>query len=119
MRTKKSKIRYSFRLYILSKGKRVLGKGGAQILDAVDRLGSISAAANELQMSYRFVWNYIKRIEERLGEPVIATRRGGTQHARGKGGGGAQLTHTARTLLKNYKTTESMVRKQLASKRIR
>lgn len=94
----------------------MLGKGGGQILDAVDRLGSISSAADELQMSYRFVWNYVRRIEKRLGKRVIATRRGGTKRARG--GGGAELTRIGRTLLNDYKTTEAMIERELASKRI-
>ena len=97
----------------------MLGKGGAQILDAVDRLGSISAAANELQMSYRFVWNYIGRMEDRLGRPVIVTRRGGAPHVRRKGGGGAELTRIAKALVEDYSVTEEQVRKVLAARKVR
>jgi len=107
------KLRYGFRLYILCDEKRVLGKGGAQILDAVARLGSLSSAAKELEMSYRFVWNYIRRMEAGLGKPVILTRRGGTLHATRKGGGGTELTPLARTLLKDYRLVEGRLRKQL------
>ena len=112
-------MHYSFRLYIVSKGRRVLGKGGYQILEAVDRLGSISAAANELQMSYRFIWNYVRRMEDRLGKPVIVTRRGGAPHGRRRGGGGAELTRTAKALLDNYRATEAQLRKELASRKVR
>jgi len=119
MRTHKGNLRYSFRLYIVLGGRRVLGKGGAQILEAVDRLGSISAAASELQMSYRFVWNYVRRMEERLGKQVIVTRRGGALHNRRKGGGGTELTRIARTLLESYTMTESQLQKELASRRPR
>jgi molybdate transport system regulatory protein len=119
MRAEKGRLRYSFRLYVVSDGRRVLGKGGAQILDAVDRLGSISGAANDLQMSYRFVWNYIDRMEERLGRSVIVTRRGGAPHVRRKGGGGAELTRIAKAVLEDYKVTEEQVRKVLAAKKVR
>lgn len=119
MRTHKGNLRYSFRLYIVLGGRRVLGKGGAQILEAVDRLGSISGAASELQMSYRFVWNYVRRMEERLGKQVIVTRRGGALHNRRKGGGGTELTRIARTLLESYTMTESQLQKELASRRPR
>ena len=112
-------LRYTFRLYIVSNGRRVLGKGGAQILEAVERLGSISAAANELQMSYRFTWNYIRRMEERLGRPVIVTRRGGATHGRRKGGGGAKLTRIAKALLQEYRATEAKLQKELASRKLR
>jgi molybdate transport system regulatory protein len=115
MKSHKASLQYTFRLYVVSDGKRVLGKGGAQILTAVDRLGSISAAARHLHMSYRFVWNYVSRMEERLGKPVIVTRRGGTIRGRRKGGGGAKLTRVAMVLLENYKTTEARLQKDLAS----
>jgi molybdate transport system regulatory protein len=119
MRVQRGNLHYSFRLYIVSKGRRVLGKGGYQILEAVDRLGSISAAANELQMSYRFIWNYVRRMEDRLGKPVIVTRRGGALHGRRKGGGGAKLTQTAKALLESYRATETRLRKELASRKVK
>jgi molybdate transport system regulatory protein len=119
MKTKKERLQYSFRLYIVSGRQRVLGKGGAQILEAVQRRGSLSAAANELQMSYRFVWNYIKRIENRLGRPVIATRRGGTARGHAKGGGGAELTSIARLLLEQYTATEKRLQKEIDTKKLK
>jgi len=96
-----------------SEGKRVFGKGGAQILTAIDKFGSISAAARELKMSYRFVWRYLRRMEDILGEPVILTHRGGTPSRRARGGGGAELTRTARTLLKDYRRIEARLRKNI------
>jgi molybdate transport system regulatory protein len=117
MRSHKGKLHYAFRLYLIRDGKRVLGKGGAQILSAIDRLGSISAAADELKMSYRFVWKYIRRIESRLGKKVVVTRRGGTPRRRRKGGGGAKLTREAQTILKNYEMMEVRLRKQLSATR--
>jgi molybdate transport repressor ModE-like protein len=70
-------------------------------------------------MSYRFVWNYIRRTEERLGRPVIVTRRGGAPHETRKGGGGTELTPIAKALLKNYAATEAELRKELASRKLR
>jgi len=117
MRSQNRELHYSFRLYVVCDGERVLGKGGAQILNAVDRLGSLTAAAKELKMSYRFVWRYIARVEDRLGKPVIVTRRGGTRHARRKGGGGTKLTPVARSLLKDYRAMEERLQKQIDSRK--
>ena len=61
MRTQDRKLHYAFRLYVLYDGKGVLGKGGAQILDGIDRLGSLVATAKELKMSYRFVCKYVRK----------------------------------------------------------
>ena len=91
----------------------MLGKGGAQILSGITKLGSLSATASELQMSYQFVWRYVRRMEDRLGKPIIVSRRGGTPHGARKGGGGATLTPVARALLKEYKTIEERMRKQI------
>lgn len=113
MSVQKRKFHYAFRLYVLYDGRRVIGKGGAQILDAIDRLGALSLAAEELEMSYRFVWNYIRRMESRLGKRVVVTRRGGTPYARRKGGGGTKLTPLALTLLKDYRAMEERLRKQI------
>jgi molybdate transport system regulatory protein len=37
-------------------GKVVLGLGRCRILEALQRLGSLQAAAQELKMSYRAIW---------------------------------------------------------------
>jgi molybdate transport system regulatory protein len=113
MRSRKTDLGYSFRLYLNSNGQRILGKGGAQILEAVDEYGSIAAAAEELEMSYKFTWDYLIRIRRRLHQPVIVTHRGGTRNGKKKGGGGTTLTPVARTLLKEFKETERLVRKIL------
>jgi len=115
MRNQKRPLHYSFRLYVVSDGKRVLGKGGAQILNAIDRLGSLSATAKELKMSYRFVWRYLRRMEDRLGKPVIVTWRGGTRHTKRKGGGGTHLTPLAKALLGDYEAMEKRLRREIVS----
>jgi len=112
-------LSYGFRLYLNADGERVLGKGGALILEAIDEHGSISLAAEELGMSYKFVWDYLGRMKQRLGRPLITTRRGGTLHTKRRGGGGTTLTPVARKLLKDFKTTETLVRRTLSARRLR
>jgi len=112
-------LSYGFRLYLNADRERVLGKGGALILEAIDEHGSISLAAEELGMSYKFVWDYLGRMKQRLGRPLITTRRGGTLHTKRRGGGGTTLTPVARRLLKDFKTTETLVRRTLSARRLR
>ena len=116
MRSQGRRVHYSFRLYIIYDGKRVLGKGGAQILNAVDQLGSLRAAAKKLKMSYRFVWNSIQRTQERLGKPVVVTRRGGMLHNRRRGGGSTRLTTIGRALLRDYRSMEEHLESQIRGK---
>ncbi len=71
-------------------------EGRRMLLEAVDRLGSLNAAAKELGMSYRAAWGKIKATEEALGLKLLDVTTGG------KGGGGAKLTHEARELVSSY-----------------
>jgi molybdate transport system regulatory protein len=115
---RKRNLEYTFRLYLNADGQRVLGKGGAQILEAVQRYGSISVAAKRLDMSYKFTWDYLTRMRRRLHQPLVVTYRGGTRNGKKKGGGGTTLTPVARALLKDFKDTEREMRSVL-SKRLR
>ena len=92
------------RIWLEYQGKPVLGKGGADILQAISKLESISKAAEKLGMSYRYVWNYLGNIRKILNKPIINTFRGGKH-----GGGGALLTEYGRDLLRDYRRMESYV----------
>lgn len=92
----------SCKVWIEYNGKPVLGKGGAEILKAIAKEQSISKAAEKLSMSYRYVWNYLQKIEKTIDEPVVETYKGGKS-----GGGGAKLTETAKNLLAEYTHLEN------------
>ncbi|MEM1590069.1 MAG: LysR family transcriptional regulator, partial [Candidatus Bathyarchaeia archaeon] len=65
----KKKPKLSCKIWLEYDGKPLIGKGGAQILEQIENEQSISKAARKLGMSYRYVWNYIKRIEKTLKQP--------------------------------------------------
>ena len=71
-------------------------EGRRMLLEAVDRLGSLNAAAKDLGMSYRAAWGKIKATEKALNLKLLDVTTGG------KGGGGAKLTHEARELVLLY-----------------
>jgi len=108
---------YSFRLYLNADGKRVLGKGGAQILEAIEECGSISDAAKKLGMSYKFMWDYLTRIRRIVKTPIVVTYRGGAERHR-KGGGGTTLTPFARRMLEEFHSTEAHLKKILNRRRV-
>lgn len=95
------KLKVSCKIWIEYNGKPVVGKGGAKILEEIEKQKSISKAAKKLGMSYRYVWSYIRKIEKTMGEPIIETHRGGRS-----GGGGAKLTRLGKSLLDKYKRVE-------------
>jgi molybdate transport system regulatory protein len=96
------KHKLSCKVWLEYKDKPLIGKGGAEILEAVDKESSISKAAETLGMSYRYVWNYLQEIQGTLEQPIVETYKGGKA-----GGGGAKLTDLGRNLLVEYKQVES------------
>ena len=94
----------SCKIWLEYGGEPLLGKGGAEILQAIQEEASISKAAKKLGMSYRYAWNYLSKMEKTLQEPIVETLKGG----RG-GGGGARLTELGKRLLKEYKRVEGYV----------
>lgn len=89
-------MRPQFKIWIEREGKVVFAEGRKILLEAVDELGSLNAAAKKLGMSYRAAWGKIKATEGRLGIKLLERDIGG------RGGGGARLTEDARELLRRY-----------------
>jgi molybdate transport system regulatory protein len=92
------------KVWLEYEGAPLLGKGGAEILEAINDVKSITRAARKVGMSYRYVWNYLAKIEKALQAPAVHTYKGGRS-----GGGGASLTKLGKTLLKEYKRVEGYV----------
>lgn len=82
-------------------GRPVFGSGRYRILEAVDRLHSLQAAAKELKMSYMAVWRRIKASEERLGRPLLERE-----------GRGSRPTPFARQLMDSYLTLQTSIRRK-------
>lgn len=79
-------------------GKVVFGLGRYRILEAVQRLGSLQAAAQELKMSYRAIWGRISATEKRLGKPLLIRKPKGSR-----------LTPLGETLLKQFQRLQKIV----------
>jgi molybdate transport system regulatory protein len=107
----RSKHRPSGKIWIEYKGRPLLGKGGAEILESIRGEESISKAARKLGMSYRYVWGYVHGIEKAIGQPVLETFRGGES-----GGGGARLTECGESLLDEYKRLECCLSEVLSNR---
>lgn len=82
------------RLY-LNEGLSI-GPGKIELLRALGRARSISAAARELGMPYKRAWLLIDSLNQGFGRPVVETAIGG------RGGGGARLTLLGQRLVAAY-----------------
>ncbi|MCE9544948.1 MAG: molybdate ABC transporter substrate-binding protein [Planctomycetia bacterium] len=74
------------RLWMERRGEAVLGEGRAELLAAIGRTHSITAAAKSVGMSYRRAWNIVQEVNQAAGDPLVTAAVGGAT------GGGAQLT---------------------------
>jgi molybdate transport system regulatory protein len=74
----------------------VFGLGISEILQAIERTGSIKQAAVEVGKSYRHVWDRVKQAEQALGRTLVETQVGGQGSRRSK------LTPEARRLATAY-----------------
>lgn len=78
-----------------------VGPGKIALLEAIDREGSISAAARALGMSYPRAWGLVEALDTALGEPAVSRAPGG------RNGGGAALTPAGRSLISRYRAVEA------------
>lgn len=89
------------KIWIEKDGEHLFGRGRAELLEAIQREGSIQAAAARMGLSYRHAWTMLKTSEQRYGKRLVETTRGGT------GGGGARVTEVGRMLLGLFRRIES------------
>lgn len=79
----------------LGPGRR-LGPGKIRLLQLIGDLGSISAAAREMGMSYRRAWLLVEQSNQLFQSPLVESIAGGA------GGGGARLTPLGCKVIQAY-----------------
>jgi molybdate transport system substrate-binding protein len=90
--------------WIERKDEVILDEAAADVLLALDRTKSISAAARTVGISYRHAWLLIERANKSAGARLVETAIGG------KRGGGAQLTEDGRAALAAFRQIQEQVR---------
>lgn len=77
-----------------------LGHGRAELLELIDRLGSIQQAVQQMGMSYRYAWGYLRELEQATGFKLL-------QRPAGRGpGAGTRLTAEGRRFVQRYQRFE-------------
>lgn len=95
------------RVRIKKEGNVIYGGGISFLLQKTDELGSLLAAAKEMGMSYRKALQMVKNAEENLNTPLLKKTIGGP------GGGGSQLTDSARDFVYRFSALEHSVQKYM------
>ncbi|HSP07577.1 MAG TPA: molybdenum transport protein, partial [Acidobacteriota bacterium] len=88
-------VRPRFRVYY---GTEIaIGPGKEELLQAIEKTGSIHGAAVSLKMSYMRAWQLVRTMNSCFRSPLVETIRGG------KHSGGAWLTPLGRRVLELYR----------------
>lgn len=66
------------------------------LLEAIGELGSISAAAKAIGITYKAAWDAVEAVNNLAGQPLVAAQHGG------RGGGGAALTDDGRQVVEHW-----------------
>lgn len=78
-----------------------MGPGKADLLDAITREGSISAAARTMDMSYRRAWLLVDAMNRCWREPLVETSPGSAK------GGGARVTAQGEAVRDHYRALQA------------
>ena len=78
-----------------------MGPGKANLLEAIQHTGSISAAALSMGMSYKRAWDLVNIMNKSFKQTLISTSVGGDK------GGGAQITEFGSQILGQYRAIET------------
>lgn len=78
-----------------------MGPGKADLLEAIEREGSIAAAGRALGMSYRRTWILVDEMNRCFHEKLVDTLSGGGRER------GARVTPTGRKILAAYRELEA------------
>ncbi len=84
-------------LALLRADRAFLGGDRIGLLEAIDRLGSISRAAREVGVSYKTAWDAVDAMNNAAERPLVSRAAGGA------GGGGTTLTDAGKAAVRMYR----------------
>src|SRR5580692_5389724 len=73
-------------LWIEGDGQRFFGPGPVELLEGIEKAGSISKAAKSMGMSYKKAWDIVTRLNGMTAVPFVVTSIGGED------GGGSTIS---------------------------
>ena len=89
------------KIWIERRGEVVLSEWRVELLEAIEAHGSLSRAAEALDIPYRTAWERVKATEREAGFRLLDSESGGTD------GGGSRLTTEARDLCRRFRRVSS------------
>lgn len=84
-------------LWVEGDGQRFFGPGPVELLELIEKTGSINKAAKAMGMSYKKAWDIVSRINGLTAEPFVVTTIGGED------GGGSTISPGAKEMIAWYR----------------
>jgi molybdate transport system regulatory protein len=85
------------KVWVEKDGEVYMGWGRVELLEQIDKLGSIAAAARKMGMGYRNAWLEVEEMNRLAPKPLVIKMLGGA------GGGQAILTAEGQKIINEYK----------------
>jgi molybdate transport system regulatory protein len=104
-----AKASVKFRLRVTRGDDIAVGPGKVDLLEAIAKNGSITAAAKDLGMSYRRAWMLVDTMNRCFKSPVVDAESGGRR------GGGTALTPLGLEVVRHYRRSELLAEKAAAA----
>jgi len=89
-----------FRCWIEIDGVKFFGPGPAELLEGIEREGSLAQAAKQMGMSYKKAWDIVDRLNTQSKNKFVESHKGGDK------GGRAELTAHGRKFVTHYRSLE-------------
>jgi molybdate transport repressor ModE-like protein len=110
---KRARFYIKSKIWMENERKELLfGRGKTEILDEIERTGSIAKAAENLGMNYKKAWSHIKLLQKNLDDVLVVTQPGGGES------GGTTLTPLALEYIQKYRQLTQDI-EEFANKRFK
>ena len=96
-----------FKCWVEEDGEKFYGPGPNELIKKIQKEGSLSKAAGQMNMSYKKAWDLVQRLNSNSEEPWVILKKGG-QH-----GGGAEVTPHAMKAVQEYDMLEQKMKELL------
>ena len=94
-------------LWIECDGERFFGPGRVELLQKIEKTGSISKAAKEMGMSYKKAWDLVNNMNTMAAQPFVLTSTGGEK------GGGSVISEEAKQMIQYHRQLRERFRQFL------
>ena len=95
-----------------AQGEILFGKGKTELLECIDKTGSILQAAGVMGINYKKAWVHLSELQSNAGEELVVKRQGRSANS------GTKLTPRAKELMKNFEILQKDI-ENYANKRFK